>query len=110
MKYPATLKQQKVRDVLRESRKNAAKPISFASSDDFDIYHRDKVERTVYKDWIEGKKRRFMCEAVPLQHPDAKYVARGKAAFGEGAERLAFRLFELAADMRTIVGASLVAK
>ena len=37
-------------------------------------------------------------------------MAFSKASFGEGAERFAFRFYELASDARTIVGPPLVAK
>jgi hypothetical protein len=47
---------------------------------------------------------------IPLQHPDAQYVALAKEAFGEGAERFAFRFYELSSDAKTIVGRPLVAK
>ena len=49
-------------------------------------------------------------ETIPLQHPDARYVAMSKGPFGEGAEPFAYRFYELAADRKTIVGRPLVAK
>jgi Mg-chelatase subunit ChlD len=116
MKDPRTLKQRKVRNVLRESRKKAAQRIKFVSSDEFDIYSSDQVERAVYservdnKGQIEGKERRATFEVAPLQSPNAQAVAISKEAFGEGAERLAYRFFELAGDRRTIIGRPLVAK
>ena len=63
-----------------------------------------------YHEWFEGRKKKTKFEDSPLQHPDAKYVAFAKSAFGEGAERFAFRFYELAQDARTIVGRPLVAK
>jgi len=47
---------------------------------------------------------------APLQDPSAQYVAISKAIFGEGAERFAYRFYEIAADAQTIVGSPLVAK
>jgi hypothetical protein len=105
-----TLKQRKVRNVLRESKKKAAMPIEVVSSADFYIYPLARVKRSVYKEWIVGNKRMTHFEYISLQHPDAKYVAIHQEAFGEGAERLAFRFYEVAADGRTIVGRHMVAK
>jgi hypothetical protein len=45
-----------------------------------------------------------------MQHPSAQYVALNKKAFGEGAERYAFRFFEVGEDGKTVVGKPLVAK
>jgi Mg-chelatase subunit ChlD len=103
-----TSKQSRVRSVLRESKKKAAIPISVVSKDEFYIY--DGAKRSVYKEWFEGRRRRTMFETVQLQHPSAWYVAIHQEAFGEGAERLAFRFYEIAKDMRTIVGHHMVAK
>lgn len=105
-----TLKQRKVRNVLRESKKMAAVPISVITPDDFALYSLRKVRRSVYKEWNEGGKRKKAFEDVPLQHLDAKFVAIHEQAFGEGAERLAFRFYEVAEDALTIVGGSMVAK
>jgi Mg-chelatase subunit ChlD len=105
-----TLKQRKVRNVLRESKKKAAMPIEVVSSKDFFIYPSARVQRSVYKEWIVGRKKMTQFECTSLQHPDAEYVAIHQEAFGEGAERLAFRFYEVAADGRTIVGRHLVAK
>jgi hypothetical protein len=105
-----TLKQSKVRNVLRESKKQAAIRIEVVSSKDFWIYRSNQVKRSVYTEWHEGRKRHTKFEDVPLQHPDAEYVAMHKEAFGEGAERLAYRFYEVAADKRTIVGRHMVAK
>jgi len=49
-------------------------------------------------------------EDRPLHHPAAQGVAIRKLAFGEGAERLAYQFFEVAADGKTVVGEPLVAK
>jgi Mg-chelatase subunit ChlD len=105
-----TLKQRKVRNVLRESKKKAAMPIEVVSSKDFFIYPLSRIKRSVYKEWYMGRKRMTMYEYVSLQHPDAEYVAIHREAFGEGAERLAFRFYEVGADGRTIVGRHMVAK
>ena len=63
-----------------------------------------------YQEWYEGRKRHSEYNHAPLQNPRAKYVAFSKAIFGEGAERFAYRFYELAEDARTIVGCPLVAK
>ena len=107
----ATLKQRKVREYSRESRKKASEKITTVSSDDFDLYSANLVKRRVYTEWFDDdKKKHSAFEETPLQHPDAQYVAMSKGAFGEGAERFAFRFFEVAADRETIVGPPLVAK
>ena len=106
----STNKQQKVRQVMRESRKKASQTMTVVSEDDFFIYAADKVKRTVYKEWFEGRVKKAAFERSPLQHPDAKYVAMSKGPFGEGAERFAYRFFELSKDRKTIVGRPMVAK
>ena len=107
----SNMKQQQVRNVVQESRTKARKKIYEVSSRDFWIYSLTQVTRTIYKESIDddGKRRKTFVEA-PLQHPDARFVAFCKEAFGEGCERFAFRLYELGADARTIVGKSWVAK
>jgi hypothetical protein len=45
-----------------------------------------------------------------MQHPLTKFVAINKKVFGEGAERYAFRFFEVGEDGKTVVGKPLVAK
>jgi Alpha-kinase family len=49
-------------------------------------------------------------DEVPLQQSDAMYVAFCKEPFGEGAERFAYRFFEIASDGETILGRPMVAK
>jgi Mg-chelatase subunit ChlD len=106
----STMKQRKVRNVLRESRKKAGQTIEKVSNADFWIYSELKSRRSVYKESTEGTVRKKWYETTPLQHPNAKFVAFAKGPFGEGAERYAFRLYELASDASTIVGQPLVAK
>jgi len=105
-----TLKQRKVRDVLRESRMKAALNIEHVSQEDFFIYPRNRVKRTIYKEWYEGRKRHSVFEEAPLQNPEAEFVAIHREAFGEGAERIVFRFYEVADDGGTIIGRPLVAK
>jgi hypothetical protein len=45
-----------------------------------------------------------------MQNPGAMFVAVNKAAFGEGAERFAYRFFEVGADGECVLGQALVAK
>ena len=106
----STMKQRKVRDFVRESRTKASESIVRVSSDDFWIYPLNLVRRRVYREWFEGKKIQHVFEETTMQHPDARYVAMAKRPFGEGAERFAFRFFEIAADQKTILGPALVAK
>lgn len=106
----ATMKQRKVRDVTRESRKKANEQISVVSPLDFFIYPASLVKRTIYKEWFEERVKKTCFEETPLQHSAAKFVAISKGPFGEGAERFAYRFFELAKDRRTILGPPLVAK
>ena len=107
----STMKQQQVRNVVRESRIKASQRIYKVDPHDFYIYQLHQVKRTIYEETIDdnGKRRKVFVEA-PLHHPDAKYIAFCRKLFGEGGERFAYRLFELGADARTIVGKSWVAK
>lgn len=106
-----TLKQRKVRDVERESRKRANQRLRHVSSDEFFIYPMNKVKRKVYTEHFNDERQLVKkYEEAPLQHPDARYVALCRGTFGEGAERIAFRFFEIASDARTILGPPLVAK
>ncbi|GKZ00218.1 hypothetical protein MPSEU_000974700 [Mayamaea pseudoterrestris] len=103
----ATLKQCQVRNVKRESRTKAREAITSVSEDEFFIYPYNCVLRTIWEEDSEsGKDFRETC----LQHPDAEYIAFSKCPFGEGAERFAYRFYELAADGTTILGKPLVAK
>jgi hypothetical protein len=111
----STLKQSKVRDILRESRTSASTHITTVSSTDFWIYGLRSIQRKVYSEFWEegpnGERKLSKCfEEMPLQNTEARYVAFAKEAFGEGAERFAFRFFELSFDAQTIVGKPLVAK
>lgn len=110
-----TKKQQNVRKVLRESRRKAEQRILKVSDEEFWIYSRAHTTRKIYKEWVEvdsnGKRAyRHKYEEAELQHSQARYVAFAKCPFGEGAERFAYRFFELAADRLTIVGKAMVAK
>ena len=105
-----TLQQHKVKSVIQESRKKASISLTFVDREDFYLYNPKRVIRLVYKEWMENGKRNYTFEPSPLQHPLAKCVALSKGPFGEGGERYAYRFYELAADMRTIVGPALVAK
>ena len=107
-----TLKQRPVRQVLRESRKKAnEETVLFVSPDDYWIYPVEKVTRRVYREWQDkDRKRRHSYEVAPMQHPSTHFVALHKKAFGEGAERYAFRFFEVGEDGTTVVSKPLVAK
>jgi hypothetical protein len=106
-----TLTQRKVRDVSRESKSKASKIISEVNDDDFWFYGIEDVKRKIYKDYIDGNgKRHEWYETVELQHPEAVFVAMSKGPFGEGAERFAYRFYEVAADRKTILGQPMVAK
>jgi hypothetical protein len=63
------------------------------NNNDFWIYEMSCVRRKIYTEERVGKALKKTFETVPLQHPDAKYVAISKCPFGEGAERLAYRFF-----------------
>jgi hypothetical protein len=105
-----TLKQRQVRQVDRVSKKKAQESIHEVSNEDFYIYKRSQVHRTVYQEWSEGNKGYAGYIPARLQDSHAQYVAFEKGPFGEGAERMAYRFYEVAADKRTIVGKPLVAK
>ena len=106
----ASLKQQRVKAVTRESMRKANESITRVSDSDFFIYDQLSVQRLVYKEWFEGKKRCHSFEPAPLQNRDAHYVAMHESTFGEGAERFAFRFFEVGADRKSVIGKPLVAK
>jgi len=106
----ATLKQRRVREVERESRKKARQSHVHVSTRDFWIYPKARVKRKVYMEWFEDRELVKKYKETQLQQSDAQYVAMCKEAFGEGAERIVFRFFELGEDGRTIVGPPLVAK
>ena len=105
-----TLTQQKVRNVIRESRRKASESIKTISPEDYYLYPLHRVQRRVFKEWYEDRMKVHSYELSPLQDSRATYVAINKAAFGEGAERFAFRFFEIDRDGRTILGKPLVAK
>lgn len=105
-----TLRQREVRSVVRESRQVASRHIYHVDDDEFYIYKPENISRKVYQEWNEGRNRMSDYKHAPLQDPSAQYVAISKAIFGEGAERFAYRFYEIAADAQTIVGSPLVAK
>ncbi len=105
-----TNKQQKVRDVKRESRSKASKSIQRVSEEDFFIYEKVDAKRMVYNERQSSKGFVGQFEEVDLQNSGAEYVALNQGPFGEGAERFAFRFYELDSDRTTIVGKPLVAK
>lgn len=105
-----TLKQRQVRQVVQESRAKAKQEIQEVSKDDFWIYPRDKVVRLVYNEWYEDQSKKYSFDQAQLQHPSACFVAFSKGAFGEGAERFAYRFYELSDDGKSVVGKALVAK
>ena len=106
-----TLTQRKVRDVQRESRLKASQVLTQVNSDDFWFYKLESVTRREYREVTNGRGMNdIFYDKVPLQHPDARFVAISKGPFGEGAERFAYRFYEVAADGKTIVGRPLVAK
>ena len=106
-----TLTQRKVRDVQRESRLKASQVLTQVNSDDFWFYKLESVTRREYREVTNGRgMNNIVYDKVPLQHPDARFVAISKGPFGEGAERFAYRFYEVAADGKTIVGRPLVAK
>jgi len=106
----ATLKQHSVQDFRRESRTKAKNFIDQVSSDKFRIYPQNEVDRGMYAEYFEGRKRCRTFKSSTLQRDNAKFVAIHKEVFGERAERFAYRFYELGFDGKTIVGKPLVAK
>ena len=106
----ASLKQQRVKTVTRESMRKANESITRVSDSDFFIYDQHSVQRLVYKEWREEKNTCRYFEPAPLQNRDAHYVAMHESTFGEGAERFAYRFFEVGADGESVIGKPLVAK
>jgi Alpha-kinase family. len=81
------------------------------SPEEYWLYPLNSVIRRIYKEWHdENRKRKYSYDVAPMQHPMAKFVAMNKKVFGEGAERYAFRFFEVGEDGKTVVGKPLVAK
>jgi hypothetical protein len=106
-----TMKQRKIRDVSRESKSKASQILTTVSEADFFLYSIDRTLRKIYSEVIHPNGKKVVSfNKEPLQHSDAKYVAFAMGPFGEGAERFAFRFFEVAADGKTILGLPLVAK
>jgi hypothetical protein len=107
-----TLKQHNIREVIRESRRKAHEEVvTSVSSEEYNLYPLEKVQRHVYREWRdENRKRQHSYDVAPMQHSMAKFVAINKKVFGEGAERYAFRFFEVGEDGKTVVGKPLVAK
>jgi Alpha-kinase family len=107
-----TLVQRNVRHVQRESRKKAHEEVvSIVGSEEYWLYPVDKVVRRIYREWYDDDRRqRRSYEISPMQSPSARFVALNKKAFGEGAERYAFRFFEVCEDGTTVTGSPLVAK
>jgi Alpha-kinase family len=107
---PISRQQRKIRALIRESKSQAARTIRFVNHAEFEITHANKVQRTVYKEWLVNRVRHSELEQIPLQNQDAAYVAVCKKPFGEGGERFAHRFYEVASDGVSIVGKPLVAK
>jgi Alpha-kinase family len=105
-----TLKQQHVRNVSRESKTKASIVITEVSHEEFWIYGIESVTRRIYKEKYVNDKWVNTYDQMPLHNPKAKGVAMSKKPFGEGAERFAYRFFELDSDLKTIVGRPMVAK
>jgi hypothetical protein len=101
-----TKKQRQVRDVRRESRKKASKALTSVSEIDFYIYNKSLVKRSVYTGTFVAGRKKTSYNPVPLQHPNAQFVAYAQGPFGEGAERVAYRFYEIAAakESRLVLG------
>jgi Alpha-kinase family len=80
------------------------------SNQDFWIYTLTQTKRRVFVESNVDGNWKHSFELAPLQHEQARAVAMCKKPFGEGAERFAYRFFELASDRKTIVGSPMVAK
>eukprot|EP00536_Pseudo-nitzschia_multiseries_P006283 jgi/Psemu1/192727/e_gw1.131.23.1 len=108
-----TRKQRNVRDVLRESRAKASNEVvSVVSPEEYYLYPIERVTRHIYSEWPDPNgKRRHSYDAAPMMEGDkTHFVALNKKTFGEGAERFAFRFYEVGQDGSTVVGKPLVAK
>jgi len=106
----ATKVQRQVRQVNRVSKSKAQQSLMTLSAQDFWIYRLDNVEREVYIERVEENRRTGRFVSANLQHKDAAFVAFERGPFGEGAERFAYRFYELGRDMKTVLGKALVAK
>jgi Alpha-kinase family/von Willebrand factor type A domain len=102
------------KEVTRESRRVASRPLQRISTSDFRIYPRNRVLRTVHRAlWDDTSSRvtHYEFATADLQNQSsAHFVAIAKSAFGEGAERFAYRFYEIGRDGSSIVGKPLAAK
>ena len=105
-----SLKQHRIRDVARESRTKANQEIAHVNLDEFWLYPIAKVRRLHYQEWFVDRQKYYRWEDADLESIHTKYVAMNKKAFGEGAERFAYRFYEVAEDRKTILGQPMVAK
>ena len=108
-----TMKQKKVRDVLRESRRKANEEVvSFVTPEDYWLYPIRDVTRRIYREFRdENGKLCHSYDIAPMMQGDmTHFVALNKKTFGEGAERFAFRFYEVGQDGKTVVGQPHVAK
>ena len=102
-----TMKQKKVRDVLRESSKKANEEVvSFVTPEDYWLYPIREVTRRIYREFHdENGKHAHSYDIAPMMQGDmTHFVALNKKTFGEGAERFAFRFYEVGQDGKTVVG------
>jgi Alpha-kinase family len=100
----------KVRRISRESITSLDLPCAAVSATMCDIFPAQRVVRYEFVEEKRGRKRRGQFEPRPLQHPSAGGVAMRREPFGEGAERFAFRFYEVGQDLKTVVGPPKVAK
>jgi hypothetical protein len=91
--------------------KDADVMVTVINEDECWLYPHKNVRRKVYKVVSTANGTRKECyETVPLQHPDARYVAISKVPFRMEKKRLVYKFYELASDRTTIVGLPMVAK
>ena len=94
--------------VLRESRRKANEEVvSFVTPEDYWLYPIRDVTRRIYREFHDENGKRI---AQMMQGDMTHFVALNKKTFGEGAERFAFRFYEVGQDGKTVVGQPHVAK
>jgi hypothetical protein len=86
--------------------------VSFVTPEDYWLYPIRDVTRRICREFHDKNgKRRHSYDIAPMMQGDmTHFVALNKKSFGEGAERFAFRFYEVGQDGKAVVGQPHVAK
>jgi von Willebrand factor type A domain len=86
------LMKRQVKRVRRESKAKARERVLTVNDEGYWIYPKHRIDRKIYTEI--GRE----LQSVSLKDSLAEFVAMAKAPFGEGAERLVYRFYEVAKD------------